>query len=95
MGKITPIGTEVAGPIAKDATNNGAQIELHAESVEHGTAVDARDGEGHLVCLECMSMLGGFHGRVHNRESFRVCLLTWTALREQGTNMKFAFSNLG
>jgi hypothetical protein len=65
--KITPIAMEVVDPIAKDAVKNGTQTELRAESVEHGTAVDARDGEGRLVCLECMSALGGFHGRVHNR----------------------------
>jgi hypothetical protein len=60
VGKITPIATEVVDPIAKDAVDNGAQLELRAESVKHGAAVNARDREGCLVCLECVSHSGGF-----------------------------------
>ncbi len=67
VGKNTPIAMEVASPIAKDAINDGTQIELRTKSVDHGAVVDVRDGEGHLVCLEHVSALGGFHGRVHNR----------------------------
>ena len=43
MCKVTPVVTEVAG-IAEDAVNNRAQIELCAECVEHGVAVDAGNG---------------------------------------------------
>ncbi len=60
MGEVTLIATEVAGPIAKDAIKDGAQIELRTKCVKHGVAVDARNGEGGLVCLECVSARGGF-----------------------------------
>ncbi len=44
MCKVTPVVTEVAVPIAKDIMDNHTQVELHAECVKHGTAVDARNG---------------------------------------------------
>ncbi len=56
----------MAGPITEDAIDNCAQIELRAKCVKHGAVADAGNEEGRLVCLECMSALGGLHGRVHN-----------------------------
>ena len=44
MHKVTPVATEVVGPIAKDTIDNRAQIELNAECVEHGAAVNAGNG---------------------------------------------------
>ena len=72
--QVTPIALEVAGSIAKDAFDNRAQIELHTECVEHGPAVDAGNGEGRLVCLKCMSALGGLHGQIYYRVELD-CLL--------------------
>ncbi len=55
---------EVAGPIAKDAIDKGAQIELGAESVEHHMTINARGGEGSLVDLESVGALRRLHCRV-------------------------------
>jgi hypothetical protein len=44
VGKVTPVVTEVAGPITKDAVDNRAQIELRTKCAEHGVAVNARNG---------------------------------------------------
>jgi len=52
---------EVVGPIAEDAIDDGAQIELGAESVEHHTTNNASGGEGSLVDLEGMGMLQWLH----------------------------------
>ena len=93
MCEVTPVVTEVAG-IAEDAVNNRAQIELCAECVEHGVAVDAGNGLGRLVCLKQVSALGGFMDESTMGYSFTVCLSTWTFLRGQGTNMKFALRDL-
>ena len=57
----------MAGPIAKDAINDGAQIELGAKSVEHHTTIDARGGECSLVDLEGVGMLRQLHCRVDGR----------------------------
>jgi len=52
---------EVAGPIAEDTINNGAQIELGTESVEHHMTINARGGEGSLVDLEGTGALRRLH----------------------------------
>jgi len=65
-GKITPSSLEVAGPITKDAIDDGAQIELGAESVKHHTMINARGGEGSLVDLEGVGALRRLHCRVGN-----------------------------
>ncbi len=62
--EVTPSALKVAGSIAEDAIDNGAQIELSAESVEHHTAIDARGGEGSLVNLERVGALRRLHCRV-------------------------------
>ncbi len=67
VGKVEPIATKVASPIAKNTTNNGTQIELSAKSIEHGLSGDAGDREGNLVCLECVGTLWGKHGLVDHR----------------------------
>jgi len=59
--ELTPSALEVAGPIAEDAIDVGAQIELGAESVEHHTTIDARGGKGSLVDLEGVGMLRRLH----------------------------------
>jgi hypothetical protein len=53
-------------PIAKDAVNDGAQVELGAESVEHHLTIDARGGKGSLVNLEGMGALQRLHCGVDN-----------------------------
>ncbi len=95
MGKITPIAMEVAGPIAKDAIDNGTQIELHTKSVEHGAVVDARDGEGCLVCLEHVSMLRGFHGRVHNRVELQSLFVDLDGLKGPRDEHEIRLQQLG
>ncbi len=67
VSKVAPVAMKVAILIAQDAINDGAQVELCAKSVEHGAAVNARDGEHSLVGLKCVSALGGKHGQVHHR----------------------------
>ncbi len=47
----------MADPIAEDATDDGAQIELGAESVKHHKTIDAMGGEGSLVDLEAVGAL--------------------------------------
>ena len=54
----------MAGPIAEDAIDDGAQIELGTKSVEHHTTIDARGGEGCLVDLEGVGALRRLHCRV-------------------------------
>ena len=65
--EVTPSALEVAGPIAEDAIDDGAQIELGAESVEHHTTIDARGGEGSLVDLEGVGALRRLHCGVDDR----------------------------
>jgi hypothetical protein len=67
VSKVAPVAMKVAIPITQDAIDDGAQVELCAESVKHGAAVDARDGERSLVSLKRVSALGGKHGQVHHR----------------------------
>ena len=58
VSEVAPVATKVAIPIAQDAIDDGAQVELCAKSVEHGAAVDARDQERSLVSLKRVSVLG-------------------------------------
>jgi hypothetical protein len=95
VSKITPIAMEVAGPTANDAINNSAQIELCAESVEHGAVVNARDGERCCVCLECMSALGGFHGRVHNRVELQSLFVDLDGLKGPRDKHEICLQRLG
>ncbi len=44
-------------PTAKDAVNDGTQVELGAESVEHHSTINARGGKGSLVNLEGVGAL--------------------------------------
>ncbi len=64
VGEVTPGAVKVAGPIAKDAIDDGTQIELGAKSVEHQTTIDARGGEGSLVDLKGVGALRRLHCRV-------------------------------
>ncbi len=64
VGEVTPGAAKVAGPIAEDAIDDGAQIELGAESVKHQTTIDARGGEGSLVDLKGMGALRRLHCQV-------------------------------
>jgi hypothetical protein len=64
--EVAPVATKVAVPVAKDAVNDGADVELHTKSVHHGVAVNARGGKGCLVGLENMGAFGRFHGRVQD-----------------------------
>ena len=57
----------MVGPIAEDTIDDGAQIELGAESVEHHTVIDARGGEGSFVDLEGIDVLRRLHCRVNDR----------------------------
>ena len=54
----------MAGPIAKDAIDNGAQIELGTKSVKHHITIDARGGKGSLVDLEGVGALQRLHCQV-------------------------------
>ncbi len=67
VSEVAPVATKVAIPIAQDANDDGAQVELCTKSVEHGAVVNARDGECSLVGLKRVSALGGKHGQVHHR----------------------------
>ncbi len=60
--KVKPVTTEVAVPVAKDVVDDGAQIELDTESVEHHAAVNAWHGKSSLVHLKCMHAFRGLHG---------------------------------
>ncbi len=66
MREVAPVSTKVAVPVAQDTVDDGAEVELSTEGVEHGTAVDARDGERGLVCLEGVGVLGSLHRRIHH-----------------------------
>ncbi len=61
---------DVAVPIAKDAVNNGTQVELGTKSVEHHSTIDARGGESSLVNLEGMGALRRLYRGVDNRIEF-------------------------
>ncbi len=95
VGKTTTIAAEVAGPITKDAVDDGAQIELCAKSVEHGVAVNARDGQGRLVCLARVSTLGGLHGRVHNRVELQSLLVDLNGLEGPRDKHEICLQRLG
>ncbi len=66
MRKVTPVATEVAVLVAKDAFNNCAQIELGTKSVEHHAAVNAWHGKSNLVCLKHMRAFRGLHGQIND-----------------------------
>ncbi len=57
-------------PIAKDAVNDGAQVELGAKSAKHHLTINARGGKGSLVNLEGMGALRRLYGGVNNRIEF-------------------------
>ncbi len=65
VGEVTPGTVKVAGPIAEDAINDGAQIELGAKSVKHQTRINARGGKGSLVDLKGVGTLRRLHCRVN------------------------------
>jgi hypothetical protein len=67
VSKVTPSMTEVAVPIAKDAVNNGAQIQLGTKNVKHHAAVNAWHGKNGLVHLKCMCAFRGLHGQIDDR----------------------------
>ena len=71
-------------PIAKDAVNNGAQVELGAKSVEHHSTIDARGGKGSLVNLEGMGALRQLHRGVDNRIEFEGHLVNLNGLERPG-----------
>ncbi len=75
----------MAVPIAKDAVNDGAQVELGAESVEHHSTIDARDGEGSLlVNLEGMGALRRLHHGVDNGIELEGHLVNLNGLERPG-----------
>ncbi len=57
---------EVVVPIAEDAVDTGAQIQLGTKSVKHHAAVNAWHGESGLVCLKRMCAFRGLHGQINN-----------------------------
>ena len=57
---------KVAVPIAEDAIDVGAEVELGAKSVEHHLAINARGGKGSLADLESVGVLRRLHRRVNN-----------------------------
>ncbi len=57
-------------PIAEDAVNDGAQVELGAKRVKHHSAIDARGGKGSLINLEGMGALRRLYCGVNNRIEF-------------------------
>ncbi len=67
VGEVTPGAVKVVGPIAEDTIDDGAQIELGAESVEHQTTINARGGKGSLVDLKGVGALRRLHCRVDDR----------------------------
>ena len=71
-------------PIAKDAVNNGAQVELGAKSVEHHSTINARGGKGSLVNLEGMGVLRQLHRGVDNRIEFEGHLVNLNGLERLG-----------
>ncbi len=54
----------MAVPIANNAVDDHAEIELHAKSVENGAVINTWDGEHGLVDLECVRTFGGFYGQI-------------------------------
>ena len=58
MREVAPVSTKVAVPVAQDTVDDGAEVELGTKGVEHGAAVDARDGERGLVCLKAWARSG-------------------------------------
>ncbi len=71
-------------PIAKDAVNDGAQVELGAESVEHHSTINARGGEGSLVNLEGMGVLRRLYRGVDYRIEFSGHLVDLNGLERPG-----------
>ncbi len=57
-------------PIAEDAVNDGAQVELGIESVKYHLTINARGGKGSLVNLEGMGVLRRLYCGVGNRIEF-------------------------
>ncbi len=66
MRKVKPVVSEVVVPVAKEAINNGAQIELGTKNVKHHAAVNAWHGKSGLACLKCMGAFWGLHGQTGN-----------------------------
>ncbi len=64
--KVAPVAIKVAVPIAKDVIDDGAQIKLGAESVDHHAAADARCNKSSLDLLKCMSAFRRLHGQIDN-----------------------------
>ncbi len=71
-------------PIAEDAVNDGAQVELGAKSVEHHSTINARGGEGSLVNLEGMGVLRRLYRGVDNRIEFWGHLVDLNGLERLG-----------
>ncbi len=66
MREAAPVSMKVAVPVAQDTIDDDAEVELSTKGVQHGAAVDARDGERGLVRLEGVGMLGSLHRRIHH-----------------------------
>jgi hypothetical protein len=76
----------VAVPIAKDAVDDGAQVELGAKSVKHQSTSMPGVVRAILLILE-WAHSGGFIVESMIGYSLTVTLLTQTTSRVQGTNM--------
>jgi hypothetical protein len=55
-----------AVPIAKDAVNDGTQVELGTKSVKHHSTINARGNKGSLVDLKGMGALLWLHCGVND-----------------------------
>ncbi len=74
----------MAVPIAKDAINNGAQVELGAESVKHQSMTDVRGSKGSLVYLEDMGVLWQLHPGVNDQVQLDGYLVALNGLKRPG-----------
>ena len=88
MSKVAPGTLEVAGPLAEDAINNCAQVELGAKSVEHRATIDARGGEGGLVNLKGVGTLRRLHCQVDNGVELDGYLVNLDGLKGPGDEHK-------
>ncbi len=85
----------MAVPIAKDAVNDGAQVELGAKSVKHQSTINARGGDGSLVNLESMGMLRQLHCGVNDRVQLGGYFVDLNGLKRLGDKHKVCLRSGG
>ncbi len=71
-------------PIAKDAVNDGTQVELGAKSVNYQSKINARGSEGSLVNLESMGVIRRLHSGVNDGVQLDCYLVDLNQLKRLG-----------